>query len=109
MDKLATAHRLTARLTVRMTPVERARLARDADAAGLSITTLLRRRLIASAPVAARTDDATVRELRRLGGLVKHIHFESNGAYSASTAAALTALGAAIDRIAARNDDDAPP
>ncbi len=91
--------KLTARLTVRMTPAERARLACDADAAGLSITTLLRRRLITCAPVAARTDDATVRELRRLGGLVKRIFIESGGAYSRSTDAALASVGAAIDRI----------
>ena len=43
-----------------------------------------------------RTDATTIRELRRLGGLLKKVHVDSGGAYSEETAAALTALRAAI-------------
>jgi hypothetical protein len=42
----------------------------------------------------------TIRELRRLGGLLKKIHVDSGGAYSRETAAAPTDLRAAILRLA---------
>ena len=48
----------------------------------------------------AATDATTIRELRRLGGLLKMVHVESGGAYRRETAAALTALHAAIRRLA---------
>ena len=52
--------------------------------------------------VAARCGIAatTIRELRRLGGLLKLVHRESGGAYSRETAAALASLSAAIGRLA---------
>jgi hypothetical protein len=43
----------------------------------------------------SRTDATTIRELRRLGGLLKKVHLDSGGAYSRETASALTALRAA--------------
>jgi hypothetical protein len=43
-----------------------------------------------------RTDTTTIRELRRLGGLLKKVHVDSGGAYSEATADALAALGAAV-------------
>ena len=47
-------------------------------------------------PSCRRTDATTIRELRRLGGLLKMVHVDSGGAYSRETAAALDALHAAI-------------
>jgi hypothetical protein len=62
-----------------------------------------RRRLRAlGRPVVCRTDATTIRELRRLGGLLKKIHMDSGGAYSQQTAAALVALQAAIASLAGR-------
>ena len=58
-------------------------------------------------PVVSRTDATTIRELRRLGGLLKMVHVESGGAYSRETAAALASLHAAIARLAA-GDGGAP-
>ena len=43
--------------------------------------------------------EAMVNELRRIGGLLKHIHNQSGGAYSRDTAAALVEITAAIKRI----------
>ena len=40
-------------------------------------------------PVVSRTDATTIRELRRLGGLLKKVHLDSGGAYSRETASAL--------------------
>ena len=37
-------------------------------------------------PVVSRTDATTIRELRRLGGLLKKVHLDSGGAYSKETA-----------------------
>jgi hypothetical protein len=51
-------------------------------------------------PVVAHTDAATIRELRRLGGLLKKVHVDSGGAYSAATADALAALHSAIGALA---------
>jgi len=52
-------------------------------------------------PVVPRTDETTIRELRRLGGLLKKVHVDSRGAYSTATAAALADLHAAV-RVLAR-------
>ena len=54
--------------------------------------------------VVARTDATTIRELRRLGGLLKKVHTDSHGAYSQATAAALRDLHAAIRALAATGD-----
>ena len=56
----------------------------------------------------SRTDATAIRELRRLGGLLKKVHVDSGGAYSRETAAALAALRAAIARLAA-GDGEGPP
>jgi hypothetical protein len=89
---------LTERLDVRVAPAEKARLRDLAAAAGLPVAELVRARALGR-PVVPRTDAATVRELRRLGGLLKLAHVESRGAYRAETAAALASLHAAIARL----------
>lgn len=60
------------------------RLHKEADDADLSISELIRRRA-AGHPVIHRTDLKMVSELRRLGGLLKHIHNESGGVYAEET------------------------
>lgn len=94
---------LTARLDVRMAPAEKAQLRETADAAGIGVAELVRRRALGR-PVVSRTDATTIRELRRLGGLLKMVHVESGGAYSRGTAAALAALTTAIARLAAGDE-----
>lgn len=97
---------LTERLDVRMAPAEKVALRETAAAAGISVAELVRARALGR-PVVSRTDATTIRELRRLGGLLKHVHLESKGAYSAETAGALATLRAAIARLAA-GDGGAP-
>jgi hypothetical protein len=83
-----------------MAPAEKAHLRGMAAAAGIPVAELVRARALRR-PVVPRTDAATIRELRRLGGLLKVVHMESKGAYRAQTAAALAALHAAIGRLGA--------
>lgn len=83
---------------LRMTPTEKLRLRDDAQLAGLTMSELIRRRTFGRT-VTASADLATVRELRRLGGLLKLVHNESRAAYSQATADAIAALRAAIDRV----------
>lgn len=90
---------LTAVVNVRLTPGEKARLKDDASLAGLSVSDLVRRRYFGR-PIVASTDLLMVRELRRLGGLLKHIHNESKGTYSKETSAALREVQRYIRRMA---------
>ena len=90
---------LTAVVNIRLTAGERAAVAENADTAGLTVSAYCRR-LILGRTVHAHGNTAVIRELRRLGGLLKAIHVQSNGAYSATTAAALNDLRDAIGRVA---------
>jgi hypothetical protein len=82
---------LDAVINVRLTAAEKARLKEDADLAGLSMSELVRRRYFGR-PIIANADAVMLKELRRIGGLLKHIHNESGGVYSKETAGALVAL-----------------
>ena len=83
--------RLVARANIRLTANELAELSEAAAIAKVSLSEYVRRRSLGR-PVIASADLATVSELRRLGGLLKHVHTESGGAYSEATAAAITAI-----------------
>jgi len=80
---------------LRLPRVEKARLAEEADIAGITLSELFRCRA-ANKAIFARTDLAMLRELRRLGGLLKFVHTSSGGAYASQTAAALNELRMAI-------------
>ena len=86
-------------LNIRLTAGERAAVAENAETAGLTVSAYCRR-LILGRTVHAHTDSAVIRELRRVGGLLKAVHSESGGVYSAATAAALTEVRNAIRRVA---------
>ena len=87
-------------LNIHVAATERKAVLEQARACGLTVSSYCRS-LILGRVVTSRTDLATVNELRRLGGLLKLVHTESRGAYSASTAAALADVRRAIARIAA--------
>jgi hypothetical protein len=89
---------LDAVINVRLTVTEKARLKEDADLAGLSMSELVRRRYFGR-PIIANADIVMIKELRRLGGLLKHIHNESGGVYSKDTAGALADLKAYIGKL----------
>ena len=90
---------LTARLDVRVAPGEKGVLGVNARDAGLTVSELVRLRALGR-PVVSRTDATTIRELRRLGGLLKLVHTESGGAYRQQTAELLTMLRAAVCKLA---------
>jgi hypothetical protein len=90
---------LTERLDVRVSPEEKEQLRAMAARAGRPVAELVRCRALAR-PIIPRSDATTIRELRRLGGLLKKVHVDSRGAYSERTAAALADLHAAISALA---------
>lgn len=81
------------RVYARITASEYLELQEQADAAALSLSEYLRRRLFGRR-VVPKTDLRVLSELRRLGGLLKNIHNETRGAYSDLTAEAIQALTA---------------
>lgn len=89
------ARPLTTRLDVRVSPEEKDQLRAIAERAEMRVAELVRLRALGR-PVVSRTDATTIRELRRLGGLLKKVHVDSRGAYSIATADALAAVHAAI-------------
>ena len=68
--------RFACRRTLRLSAEENERLARQADVAGISVSEYIRRLCFGGRPITSRTDSQTIRELRRLGGLLKH-NFET--------------------------------
>lgn len=89
---------LDAVINVRLTTAEKTRLVEDADMAALSMSELVRRRYFGR-PVLASADQAMIRELRRLGGLLKHLHNETSGVLHRDAAEVLAALKAYIERL----------
>ncbi|WP_186080575.1 plasmid mobilization protein [Burkholderia gladioli] len=92
------AEALTEKIAVRLTPDEKARLRDDAELAGVSVSELVRRRYFGR-PIVANTDMVMVRELRRIGGLLKHIHNTTDGVYSRETAQALVEITGQIKKL----------
>lgn len=74
MEKRKATIRFQRRRTLRLTAEEDERITRQAVTAGISVSEYMRRLFFGDRPLIARTDDQTIRELRRLGGLLKH-HF----------------------------------
>jgi hypothetical protein len=102
------AHELDERINVRLTRAEKERLKEDADLAGLSMSELVRRRYFGR-PIIANADAAMIKELRRIGGLVKHTFLESNGMYSTDTSAALKAVKQYIEQLSRHEQPEEQP
>ena len=96
MEKRKAAIRFQKRRTLRLTAEEDEKLTRQAVTAGISVSEYMRRLFFGGRAIIARTDDQTIRELRRLGGLLKH-HFEV--VKRAGNADTLTELDAALRAI----------
>jgi hypothetical protein len=86
---------LDAVANVRMTPAEKASLKAEAEAAGLSLSELVRRRALGRT-VTAKIDTQMIAELRRQGGLMKKIFADTDGAHAALTGEALAEIQAYI-------------
>ena len=84
------------RRTVRITRAEDERLQEQAAIARISVAEYMRRLFFGGRPIIARADDQAIRELRRLGGLLKH-HFEM--VRQTGDAGTLSELNAALQAI----------
>jgi hypothetical protein len=80
---------------VRLTEAEREHIASEADACGLSVSSFMRKKCLGGR-VTPKADLRALAELRRLGGLLKHLHNETKGAYSALTSDCLRETAAYI-------------
>ncbi len=101
MEKRKAKSGFQKRRTLRLTAEEDERITRQAVAAGISVSEYMRRLFFGGRPIIARTDDQTIHELRRLGGLLKH-HFAvvkqtGNAATLAELDAALRAIRGTIE------------
>jgi hypothetical protein len=103
--KLSVPEKKAQRLTVRFRPGELKELSEQADMSGLSISELLRRRALGMR-VTAVTDLKMLSELRRIGGLIKHLFNETNGLYRQKTGELLNELHAAAVRVGRRRGED---
>lgn len=74
MEKREATGRFQRRRRFRLTAEEDERLNRQAATTGISVSEYMRRLFFGGRPIIARRDDQAIRELRRLGGLLKH-HF----------------------------------
>lgn len=106
MEKRKATNRFQRRRTLRLTAEEDERITRQAETAGISVSEYMRRLFFGGRPIIARTDDQTIRELRRLGGLLKH-HFEmvkrtGNPATLSELDAALREIRRAIEALSER-------
>jgi hypothetical protein len=101
----------TIKATVRLTEAERGHIASEADACGLSVSSFMRKKSLGGHAI-PKTDLRVLSELRRMGGLLKHIHNETKGAYSALTSDCLREIAAYLRGMNAelskrRNEDSA--
>lgn len=85
-------------ISIRVTPTEYKEIELQAEINGLSVSDLVRRRALKRRVVPV-IDLHMINELRKLGGLAKHIYTESRGLYSKDTAAILQELNHAIRRV----------
>ena len=81
------------RLGLRVSEEERLEVLEQAEISQLTVSEYIRRRILGK-PIASHADLSVLAELRRLGGLLKHVHNESRGAYSELTANAIRAFEA---------------
>lgn len=63
-------------ITLRVTPQEKDRLREHTALMGVSLSAYVRTKIFGGRPLIPRTDECTIRELRRMGGLLKH-HFST--------------------------------
>ena len=79
------------RLYLRVTSEERELIKLFSELSGLTISEYMRRRAY-NIRVVAKLDISILKELRRLGGLVKHINNESHGIYNSEMIETLKAI-----------------
>ena len=90
-NKLTRIKNKTHRITFRLTESEYAQISDNIAVCGLTVSSFARKRLL-GIRIASHADIAVLSELRRLGGLLKHIYNETRGEYSLLTAQAIMDL-----------------
>lgn len=88
------------RINIRLTSAELEEVREAAKLTGLSVSAYGRRRLLGHA-VVSQADAEAIRELRRLGGLLKHINLETDFQLSQEVAETFAELRHAIQRLGA--------
>jgi hypothetical protein len=73
---MANVELLDKKISVRLTAAEKIQLAEDAQISGLGLSELVRRRYFGRR-IIANADTAILRELRRLGGILKQLNSEN--------------------------------
>jgi hypothetical protein len=89
----------------RVTGEEREEIAVQAEISRLTISEYARRRIF-SRRIIPGADLAVLGELRRLVGLMKHVHLETGGVYSELTANAIRALEACARALERRHNEN---
>ena len=97
----ATETLLDERVNLRLPAVEKETIREDASLAGISMSECVRRRYF-GLPVTANADKLMIKELRRIGGLLKAVHVQSNGAYCNQTASVLAQVSEYIIQLSGK-------
>lgn len=87
------------RVGVRLTPSEHARLAEEAALHGVTFSAFIRGKVVGTT-LRSRVDSTAILELRRQGGLLKHLVLESKRVDRKQVAELLKTIETAIRRIA---------
>ena len=102
---------LTKNINIRVTQRERNAIQEQAEVSGLSISEYIRRRVY-GCYIPSRIEKRMLSELRRQGGLLKHIFYESQGIYSEKTATALDNINSFIcglERVILNDNENTSP
>jgi hypothetical protein len=95
----------TRRITFRLSEPEYARISDNLQVLGLTLSAFVRKSALGQR-AASRADLAVLAELRRLGGLLKHVHNETRGSYSDLTAQAIRDLSAYVRELTAKHHEN---
>lgn len=81
------------RISLRVSEAEASEIKGQAEVSHLTLSEYARRRILGK-KIVPQADMNVLAELRRLGGLLKHVHNETRGVYSELTADAIRGLEA---------------
>jgi hypothetical protein len=100
------------RAGIRLSEEEDREIREQAEVSHLTMSEYVRRRILGKR-VVPQADLASLAELRRLGGLLKHIHLETRGTYSLDTRNAIRAIESYARKLERshndRNGERGPP
>ena len=89
---------LTEHINIRVTPKERIQIQEQAEISGLTVSEYSRRR-ISGCYIPSKIERGMLYELRRQGGLLKHLFNEAQGMYSENFSDALNSVNLFIKKL----------